>query len=87
VSVVEKKIMISNPHGLHARPASQFVQAAGKFLSRVTVHKGDESSDGRSIMGILSLGLEFGTEITLRVDGDDAEAAASALERILGDHG
>jgi phosphocarrier protein HPr len=73
--VLEKKLVINNPHGLHARPASQFVQTAGKFSSSVSITRGDEMIDGKSIMGILSLGLECGTEIILRVDGDDAENA------------
>jgi len=81
--VVEKNLVINNPHGLHARPASQFVQTAGRFLSGVTITKGDETVDGKSIMGILSLGLECGTEIVLRIDGDDAEDAFSYLEKIL----
>jgi len=84
--VVEQKLVINNPHGLHARPASQFVQTAGKFLSSVSITRGEETVDGKSIMGILSLGLECGTDIILRVDGDDAQEAYVHLEKILTAH-
>lgn len=83
---LEKVITIENPHGLHARPASQFVQAAARFVSEVSIEKDGEKIDGRSIMGILSLGLEFGSKIVLTVDGDDQEEALVELEKILLNH-
>jgi phosphocarrier protein len=80
---VEKEILIKNSQGLHARPAALFVQTAAKFDSTVRINKDDETIDGKSIMGILSLGAECGNKIILSIDGDDADEAFSELEKIL----
>ena len=72
-----------NKQGLHARPAALFVQVANKYDARVTVMYNDEKVNGKSIMGILMLGAEQGTEITIEADGKDAEAALVELERII----
>lgn len=83
---LEIEITIENPHGLHARPAAQFVQAAGRFSSHVELEKEGDCIDGKSIMGILSLGLECKSKIILRVEGIDENEAAEALEKILLSH-
>lgn len=83
---IEVEIIIENPHGLHARPAAQFVQTAGRYNSHVELEKDGQLIDGKSIMGILSLGLECKSQIVLRVDGSDEEEAAKALEEILLTH-
>jgi phosphocarrier protein len=80
---VHKKITILNKQGLHARPATVFVQTAKKFKSRVSVIKDKKEVDGKSIMGILTLGAGQGSEITLKIEGEDAENAFLALELIL----
>lgn len=80
---VEKEIVIKNISGLHARPAALFVQTAAKFDSRVRVKKEDEIVDGKSIMGILSLGAECGHKIWLLIEGEDAQEAIQELEQIL----
>jgi phosphotransferase system HPr (HPr) family protein len=83
----ERTIVIENPNGLHARPASMFVQLANKSTSKVTVIKDGESVDGRSIMGLLSLGLEFKSSIVLKVDGADEARVIEALTEVLtGNH-
>ncbi|MBN2120449.1 MAG: HPr family phosphocarrier protein [Candidatus Omnitrophica bacterium] len=80
---VEKEILIKNSQGLHARPAALFVQTASKFDSSVRISKDAEVIDGKSIMGILSLGAECGNKIILTVEGEDAEEAFAELEAIL----
>ena len=83
----ERTIVIENPNGLHARPASMFVKLANKSTSKVTVIKDGESVDGRSIMGLLSLGLEFKSSIVLKVDGADEARVIEALTEVLtGNH-
>ncbi len=78
-----KKIEIKNKQGLHARPAALFVQIANKFDSSVTVKNDKEEVNGKSIMGILMLGAEKGTLITIEIDGDDAQDAIVELEKVL----
>lgn len=83
MSTLEKKIVVRNKLGLHARPAALFVQVANKFNSSVTVTKDDNAVNGKSIMGILMLAAETGSVITVNVSGDDAHEAISELEKIL----
>lgn len=85
MSVITKKLVIRNKQGLHARPAALFVQIANKYDSAITLKKGDESVNGKSIMGILTLGAERGTEIILEAEGDDADLAIAELEKIIGE--
>ena len=80
---IEKEITIMNPQGLHARPAAMFVQLAAKYDSKITVKRGGESVNGKSIMGILMLGAQHMHKITLIVEGHDAEAAFKDLEGYL----
>ncbi len=84
---IEKEIVIKNKQGLHARPAAVFVQIAIKYDSEVILRKGEESVNGKSIMGILTLGAESGTPVTLIVDGPDAVEAAVELEAFLSHDG
>ncbi|OGX16334.1 MAG: hypothetical protein A2166_03870 [Omnitrophica WOR_2 bacterium RBG_13_41_10] len=81
--MVTKKIIIRNKQGLHARPAASFVQIANKFAARVTVKRDGEEVNGKSIMGILMLGAERGSQIIIEVEGDDAQLALSELEKIV----
>ena len=80
---VEKEIVIKSPQGLHARPAALFVQRASKYNAKVTIRKDGEEVDGKSIMGILTLGAQQNSRITLRVEGEDAEEAFGELEALL----
>lgn len=84
----EISIEIQSAVGLHARPASVFVKKALSFSSRITVKKGERIVDGKSILGILSLGAHCGEQITICSDGpDEAEAMDCLLEVIrLGDN-
>jgi phosphocarrier protein len=79
----EKKVKINNETGLHARPASQLVNTAGKFESKIEIVLDDKEVNAKSIMGIMSLGIGKGDEITLRAEGDDAEAAVAAIVEFI----
>lgn len=80
---VEKKFVISNKLGLHARPAALFVQTANRFESAVEITKDDLQADGKSIMGIMTLAAEMGSLILVRITGKDAEEAMDALTKLL----
>lgn len=81
--VVEKKIVIKNRLGLHARPAALFVQVANKFDCEVTITKGRQKVNGKSIMGIMMLAAGKGVVIHIKAHGHDAEQAVAELEKVL----
>lgn len=81
--LIKRKIKIKNAQGLHARPASIFVRIANKFEADVTVKKGSESVNGKSIMGLLVLAANQGSVIEIEVSGPDAEQAMNELEYFL----
>ena len=80
---VKRKVIVKNKQGLHARPAALFVQVANKFDSRIVVRKDAEEVNGKSIMGILMLGVEANTPIIIEADGQDAESAVTELEKVI----
>ncbi|MFH1655413.1 MAG: HPr family phosphocarrier protein [Candidatus Omnitrophota bacterium] len=80
---LKKKVTIKNKQGLHARPAALFVQLANKFDSNITVRKGKETVNGKSIMGILMLAANKGSKVIIEASGDDAQEALSDLEALV----
>ncbi|MBW3629417.1 MAG: HPr family phosphocarrier protein [Gemmatimonadetes bacterium] len=76
-------ISIPNKHGLHARPAAEFVKLANRFSSDIRVRKEDVEVSGKSIMGVMMLAAEFGSTITITADGEDSEAAIDALSGLV----
>lgn len=76
---MEQKVVISNKTGIHARPASVFVQTAAKFKSKVKVSAKGKTVDAKSILMIMSMGLVQGTEIVISAEGDDANEAVKTL--------
>ena len=81
--LVEKKLVIKNKQGLHARPAALFVQVANKYESDILVKKGRDEVNGKSIMGLMTLAAEKGSMIRIKIDGPDAKEAMQELERII----
>ncbi len=80
---VEKLITIKNKLGLHARPAALFVQIANRFDSDISVSKGKQKVNGKSIMGIMMLAAGKGARIAISAEGPDAEDAVRELEKLL----
>lgn len=78
-----RSVEIVNRLGLHARPAMAFVDLASTFRSAVTLTKGSETVDGKSIMEIMMLAATKGTRLELRCQGDDADQAADALADLV----
>lgn len=79
----ERTVTIGSSSGLHARPAKLFVQAAAKQPVKVTISAGERAADARSILGVLSLGVNHGGTVTLTADGDGAEAVLDELAAML----
>ena len=79
----ELTLTLLNKVGLHARPASKFVQTAARFSSMITVACGARQANAKSILQVLSLGAGGGAEITLWAEGADAEAALEALKQLI----
>ena len=74
---------ITDPEGIHARPAGEFVKAAKAFESKVTIAKGGKSGDAKKIFGVMGLGAKQGHTVDITVEGSDEDAAAAALEEFL----
>lgn len=83
---VAKTVVLGGKDGLHARPAALFVKAARKFKCEVTVSAGKLQTNGKSIVGLMTLGIGGGARLTIEADGDDAEQAVEELERLLVEH-
>jgi phosphocarrier protein len=81
--MITKTFKIKNKLGIHARPAGQMVKTASKFSSDVYISKNGNEVNGKSIMGILMLEAGYGSEIVLRLDGDDEFEALQALEDLI----
>ena len=81
--LIEKEVEVMNPQGLHARPAAIFVQIANKYDSKISVRKEGETINGKSIMGILMLGAQHKSKITIIAEGEDALEALTELEEFL----
>ncbi|MBU1186232.1 MAG: HPr family phosphocarrier protein [Acidobacteria bacterium] len=81
--MIEYKILIKNRLGLHARAAVKFVNTANRFQSSVRIRKNDDETDGKSILGILTLAAVQGTEILLIISGFDEKAALKELKALI----
>ncbi|BDU67428.1 MAG: phosphocarrier protein HPr [Candidatus Tyloplasma litorale] len=77
---MEIKLIIKDPIGLHARPASIMVKEANKFDSDIQISIGSKSGNLKSIMSVMALGAKTGDEVIITANGSDAEAALKAIE-------
>ena len=76
-------VMIDNPHGLHARPATAFVEFAKGFQATIRVRHGDQVADGKSLISLLKLGVECGSLLRVMAEGADAAQALAALREAI----
>ena len=81
--MIEREATIVNLEGLHARPAARIVRLANSFASEIELAKDGLVVNGKSIMGVMMLAAEFGSSITIRANGPDAEQAALALAELV----
>ena len=84
--MVSKEVVISNQVGLHARPATFFIQKANEYKCSIWVEKEDRRVNAKSLLGVLSLGIVKGTAITLIADGADEKEAVAALAELVNDN-
>jgi phosphocarrier protein len=78
-----QEVTVNNSVGLHARPATFFIQKANEFRSSIWVEKEERRVNAKSLLGVLSLGIIKGTAITLIADGTDEQQAVEALEALI----
>ena len=81
--MVVKSVTISNQVGLHARPATFFIQKANEFRCSIWVEKDDRKVNAKSLLGVLSLGITGGTDIKILADGQDEAEAGDALTKLV----
>ncbi|MCR5255759.1 MAG: HPr family phosphocarrier protein [Acetatifactor sp.] len=78
-----KRVQIKLSHGLEARPVALLVQEASKYDSTIYIESGDKKVNAKSIMGMMSLGLDNGEELTVTAEGADEETAIVNIEKFL----
>ena len=81
--MMEKMFIINNRHGLHARPAAQLVKIASRYKCDIRLSKEEIEINAKSIMGVMMLAAEVGSEITVRAEGEDEEQAIEALGDLI----
>ena len=77
---------ITDPQGIHARPAGTLVKETAKFESKITIEKDGKVVDAKRIIGIMGLGAKMGNEILVRMEGSDEEAAYETLQQFFRDN-
>ena len=82
--MLSKEVVVQNQVGLHARPATFFIQKSNEFKSGIWVEKNDRRVNAKSLQGVLSLGITKGTKITVIADGADEQEALDALTVLIG---
>lgn len=81
--MIKKPITVNLSTGLEARPVAQLVQVASQFNSEIYVEVGEKKVNAKSIMGMMTLGLDAGEEVILLTSGEDEEAAMNSIEQYL----
>jgi phosphocarrier protein len=81
--MVERTVEVLNRAGIHARPAALIVKVANKFSSQLFMEKDRMKINGKSIMGIITLGAAYKSKITITTEGSDEEEAADAIEQLF----
>jgi len=81
--MTEKEVTIKNRAGIHARPAALIVQTANKFSSKIHMIKDNEEINAKSIMGIITLGAGYNTNLKIRAEGPDEQEAVNALAELF----
>jgi phosphocarrier protein len=81
--VVERTVTIRNRAGMHARPAALLVKTASAFASRIYIEKDSERVNGKSIMGVITLGATFNSTLKVIADGPDEAQAVDAIEQLF----
>ena len=83
--MISREVTIKNNVGLHARPATFFIQKANSYASSIWIQKDDRRISAKSLLGVLSMGITGGMTITLIADGPDEAEALNGLEELVSD--
>ena len=81
--MITKEAVINNQVGLHARPATFFIQKANEFKSSIWIEKDERRINAKSLLGVLSLGIIKGMTMDIAADGPDEQEAVEALEQLI----
>jgi len=81
--MTEKEVTIKNRAGIHARPAAMLVQTANEFSCNIYLEKDGDQVNGKSIMGIITLGAGYNTTLTIQAEGEDEEEAVNTIARLF----
>ena len=81
--MIERVVVVKWRAGLHARPASDLVKLANKFKSKIMIKKSDMEIDGKSVIGIMTLGASYKSSLTLVIDGEDENDALEAIVNLF----
>ncbi len=81
--MVIREVTINNQVGLHARPATFFIQKANEFKSSIWIEKDERRVNAKSLLGVLSLGIVKGTSVNIIADGSDEEEAVDMLAELI----
>ena len=81
--MIKKELIIKNKTGLHARPAALLVKTTGKFKSEIFISKDGYKVNGKSIMGVMMLAAEPGSEVLIQIDGADEKQAIEELKELF----
>ena len=81
--MTERLVTVINRAGIHARPSALLVQTTKNFKSNIYIEKGSDRINAKSIMGIITLGAAYGTELKVITEGEDEEVAADAVVRLF----
>lgn len=79
----EFKYVITDPEGIHARPAGMLVSESKKFNSSIQIIKDGKAADCKRLFGLMGLGIKSGEEVTLTFEGDDEDKACDAISRFM----
>lgn len=78
-----KEIVVRNQVGLHARPATFFIQKANEYKSSIWIEREERKANAKSLLGVLSLGITKGVSVTISADGPDEEVAVNSLVDLI----
>jgi phosphocarrier protein len=81
--MISKEIVVQNEVGLHARPATFFIQKANEFKSLITIARDDRKVNAKSLLGVLSLGITKGTKVILTAEGPDEQESIDELNNLI----
>lgn len=83
MTTAESKVVIKNKMGLHARPSTQIATTASRFQADIRIVKDGQEVDAKSVLELLMLAAECGSELVITADGDDAKDATAAIAKLV----